>query len=104
MKKILLVLGIVGIMVGCGNKVELTTKEYKEELIKKVLNDDKEAIKKYDEITSKLKDQVKAGKEEATRELERWDSVKSKEKARLLFTPSEEEQEEVRRIREKYGN
>ena len=103
MKKLLLVFGIVGIVVGCGNKVELTTKEYKQDLIKKVFDHDEEATKKYDEITLKLKEQVNAGKEEATRELERWDDAKEDERVKRMIGSSKETEERARRYREKYG-
>ena len=77
MKKMLLILSVVGIFTACGTpKVKLTTQEYKNEIVNKmVLKNDAESIKKYEEITSKLKVAMEKGSLEAKKEYEEWSNL-----------------------------
>ena len=74
MKKMLLILSVVGIFTACGTpKVKLTTYEAKEELVIKIVkNDDKKAEKEYEEIKAALKVAMEKGSVEAKKEYEEW--------------------------------
>lgn len=100
MKK-LIVMSIIFsfVLAGCGEKVEFTTKEYKKELLEKVYDKDEKAIKKYDEIRKKLEKQMLDGKEEATKELDRWNSIRVDK----MFQMSPETQKIADELRNKTG-
>ena len=76
MKKILLILTIIG-LVGCfkqEEKVVITKNEDKIMLIEKIVqNDDKESETKYNEIVKKLKEQAEKGNEIAHKEVKEWE-------------------------------
>lgn len=95
MKKLILS-SIFLCLIGCGDKVNFTTAEYKKNLLEKVETKDPKAIKKYNEIISKLKKQSQNNKE-AMEEFEKW---KHKKDTMDMFKMSLEDEELVKKIRE----
>ena len=77
MKKLLLVLSIIGIFTACGTpKVKLTTSEYKNEVIEKIVEkNDVKAKKEYEEIKAELKVAMEKGSIEAKKEYEEWAKI-----------------------------
>ena len=99
MKKILLGLFTLILLVGCGEKVLLTPKEEKTKLIKLVYAKEIKAIKEYNEIKAKLTEQVKKGKNEAMEELEKWERIELKAKARKMTSASDESRKRAEKAR-----
>ncbi len=79
MKKIIGVLSLVLAIgfAGCGDRVELHTKEEKTELLEAMVKTEDEVAKgKYDEIIKELRRLMEKGNVEAKEELEEWESIK----------------------------
>ncbi|MHA4990857.1 hypothetical protein [Cetobacterium somerae] len=96
MKKVIISLFMLLFLIGCGEKVEFTTQEYKKELLQKVDQKDEKSIKEYDEIINKLEKQAKNNKE-AMEEFEKW---KDEKKVMDMFKISSETKEKVKQMRE----
>lgn len=96
MKRIILSLFMLLFLIGCGEKVEFTTQEYKKELLEKVEQKDEKSIKEYNEIMNKLGKQAKNNKE-AMEEFEKW---KDEKKVMDMFKISSETKEKVKQMRE----
>ena len=96
MKKILISLFMLLFLIGCGEKVEFTTQEYKKELLEKVDQKDEKSIKKYNEIINKLKKQARNNKK-AMKEFEEWEDEK---KFMSMFKISLETEKKVKQMRE----
>ncbi|MGL5413999.1 hypothetical protein [Cetobacterium sp.] len=96
MKKIIISLFMLLFLIGCGEKVNFTTQEYKKELLEKVEQKDEKSIKEYNEIMNKLEKQAKNNKE-AMEEFEKW---KDEKKVMDMFKMSSEDEEMVKKVRE----
>lgn len=100
MKKILTGIIIVLTLTGCfKEKVKLTTPEFKKEIIEKVYAKDEKAIKEYNDIITKLKEQLEKGESEAVKELERWQDIEDDIKVKNMFKVSPETKKKVEEIR-----
>ena len=100
MKKILTGIIIVLTLTGCfKEKVKLTTPEFKKEIIEKVYAKDEKAIKEYNDIIAKLKEQLEKGESEAVKELERWQDIEDDIKVKNMFKVSTETKKKVEEIR-----
>lgn len=100
MKKILTGIIIVLTLTGCfKEKVKLTTPEFKKEIIEKVYAKDEKAIKEYNDIIAKLKEQLEKGESEAVKELERWQDIEDDIKVKNMFKVSPETKKKVEEIR-----
>jgi transcriptional regulator NrdR family protein len=88
MKKNVLLLLSFGFLVGCGTpKVELTTYDYKREvLLKMVDKNDEKARKEYEETQAKLELAMKKGNVEAKKEHYEWDEIYSSLRMRVKKT------------------
>lgn len=105
MKKLIIMsIMFIFVLVGCGEKVEFTTKEYKEKLLEKVYDKDEKAVKKYEEIKEKLEEQMKKGKEGAVKELDKWGNVETNFQVKNMMGISEETKKAVAEMRKKEGN
>ena len=72
MKKLLLSAFTLMLIGGCEEKVQLTPKEEKTNLVELVYAEEENAIKKHNKIKTKLTEQAKKGNKDAMEELEKW--------------------------------
>lgn len=101
MKKLILISAITIFMIGCGKKVEVTTKEYKQELLKKAYDlKDKKAIMEYKEIREKLEKLMLEGKKEAGQEIDKWNKEEKNIQIENMMKISDETKKSVTKMRE----
>lgn len=106
MKKLLVLLAMIGLLTACGGeKINTTSKSYKKELLTKAYKKhDIEAQKKYLAIEKELQELANNGSEKAEKELEKWEKVAEDFRAEIMLEMSPEDKEYVDRIRKEYGN
>lgn len=105
MKKLLILLLMIGLLTACGEKINTTSKSYKKELLTKAYKKhDIEAQKEYLAIKKELKELANNGSEKAEKELEKWENVAEDFRAEIMLELSPEEKEDIKKAREKYQN
>lgn len=99
MKKLFAGIIILLSLTGCfKEKVKLTTAEYKKEVVEKVYAKDEKATKEYNDIITKLKEQLEKGESEAVEELERWEDVENDIKVKNMFKMNSETEKKAERM------
>ena len=106
MKKLLVLLAMIGLLTACGGeKINTTSKSYKKELLTKAYKKhDIEAQKEYLSIKKELQKLADNGSEKAEKELEKWEKVAEDFEAEIMLEMSPETKELADKIRKEYGN
>lgn len=98
-KNIIMSIISVFMLLGCGDKVETTSKEYKKTLLEKVYKKDEKSVKEFNEVKEKLEKQIESGKSEATKELDRWNEIEKDIKVKYMMEVSEATKKSVEEMR-----
>lgn len=103
MKRLTILLILVGLLTACGGeKVNTTSKAYKKELLSKIYEkNDKEAKAEYHRIIAEL-ESIESGK--ANDEIERWEDLKADYEAKALQRMSEQSRAVAEKFKSKQGN
>lgn len=105
MKKLLVLLAMIGLLTACGGeKINTTSKSYKKELLTKAYKKhDIEAQKEYLSIKKELQKLADNGSEKAEKELEKWEKVAEDFQADIMLEMSPEDKAYVEEIKKKYN-
>lgn len=105
MKKLLVLLAMIGLLTACGGeKINTTSKSYKKELLTKAYKKhDIEAQKKYLAIEKELQELANNGNKKAEKELEKWEKVAEDFQADIMLEMSPEDKAYVEEIKKKYN-